>query len=336
MRAWHVVERGRAEFVTDAPVPGLDADDPHSTIVEVHAAAANFADRLMIDGRYQLRPRMPFVPGFELAGLVRATNSDRIRVGARVAGVAHPQDGSWGEIARADARHLTVLPSEVGWVDAIGLHVNAQTAWFALHRAARLQPADVVLVHSAAGGVGSMAVQLATARGCAVVGTASRGKLGVVRSIGATLAVDNRDPEWASRVRAEIGAVDVVIDPVGEAVFAGSWQLLGFEGRYVSVGFASGGIPSAPANEALVRNLSLHGMYWTPYATTHPRLVDAAASEIFRLHRAGHLDPCVTVIAPLEEALSCSDRIAAGDTIGKTVIAVRPTAGASGPDQAVT
>jgi NADPH:quinone reductase-like Zn-dependent oxidoreductase len=103
-----------------------------------------------------------------------------------------------------------------------------------------------------------------------VVGTASHGKLAVVRSLGAELAVDNRDASWPMQVRDAVGAVDVVIDPVGDAVFAGSWKLLGFEGRYVSVGFTSGGIPSVPANEALVRNLSLHGMYWTPYATARP------------------------------------------------------------------
>jgi NADPH:quinone reductase len=323
MRAWQVVERGRAVLVDDAPVPHLDPDDPHAMVVEVHAAAANFADRLMIDGRYQLRPRTPFVPGFEVAGLVRATNSIRLQVGDRVAGVADPRHGSWAEVASADDRHLTVLPDDLGWIDAIGLHVNAQTAWFALHRAARLRRADLVLVHAAAGGVGSMAVQLAVAHGCRVVGTASPGKLAVVRSLGAELAVDNRDASWPSRVRDAVGEIDVVIDPVGDAVFAGSWQLLGLEGRYVTVGFTSGGIPLVPANEALVRNLSLHGMYWTPYATARPDLVAEAATEIFRLHRDGRLAPCVTVTAPLEEALACVDRVATGATTGKTVLVVR-------------
>lgn len=335
MRAWHVVARGRAEFVGDVAPPRLDPDDPHATVVEVHAAAANFADRLMIDGKYQLRPQRPFVPGFELAGVVVATNSDRIRAGDRVAGLAHPQHGSWAETARADAQHLTVLPDDLGWVDAIGLHINAQTAWFALHRAARLHPNDTVLVHASAGGVGSMAVQLAIAHGCCVVGTASFEKLTTVRSFGVALAVDNREAGWAEVVRDAVGTVDVVIDPVGDAVFAGSWQLLGFEGRYVSVGFSSGGVPSVPVNEALVRNLSLHGMYWTPYATARPDLVADAATEIFRLHREGRLDPCVTVTAPLEDAVTCADHVAAGRTTGKTVLVVR-TAPKGRSDGAVT
>lgn len=325
MRAWHVVERGSAVLVGDAPTPGVVADEPHSTVVEVHAAAANFADRLMIDGTYQLRPRLPFVPGFELAGVVVDTTSPRLHVGDRVAGVAHPQHGSWADVAVADARHLTVLPDRLDFVDAVGLHVNAQTAWFALHRAGRVAPGEVVLVHAAAGGVGSMATQLAVAHGCRVVGTASSAKLDTVRRLGATLAVDHRDPDWPARVRRDLGPVDVVIDPVGEAVFAGAWKLLGFEGRYVTVGFASGGVPTVRANEALVRNVSLHGMYWTPYATARPDLVATAAEEIFRLHAEGRLDPLVTVTAPLEEALTCVDRVVRGETTGKSVLVVRPT-----------
>jgi NADPH2:quinone reductase len=323
MRAWQVVDVGRAEFGTDVEPPSLPTDDPHATLVEVHAAAANFADRLMIDGKYQLRPRLPFVPGFELAGVVTATGSDRLRAGDRVAGVALPDHGSWAEVAVADARHLTVLPDDLGWVDAVGLHVNAQTAWFALHRAARVDATDVVLVHAAAGGVGSMAVQLAVAAGCRVVGTASAGKLDRVRALGAQLAVDNRSPGWPTEVRDAVGEVDVVIDPVGAEVFAGSWRLLGFEGRYVAVGFTSGGVPSVRADQALVRNLSFHGMYWTPHADRHPSLVDEAAGEIFGRWRAGRLDPCVMTVAPLDEALTRVDDVAAGRTVGKSVLTIR-------------
>lgn len=323
MRAWQVLGRGRAELTNTAEPPELEPGDPHSTLVDVHAAAANFADRLMIDGKYQLRPPVPFVPGFELAGRVRATNSPSLQIGDRVVGVCDPRHGSWAEVAAADARHLTVIPDGIGWVDAVGLHVNAQTAWFALHRTANLDPTDTVLVHAAAGGVGSMAVQLAVAHGCTVVGTASAGKLDTVRALGATVAVDNRSETWTEQVRSAVGGVDVVIDPVGEPVFAGSWKLLGFEGRYVSVGFTSGAVPSLPANQALLKNSALLGMYWTPYATARPDLVATAAGVIFGLHAAGRLDPLVTVTAPLEAAIDCVDRIAAGSTTGKSVLVVR-------------
>lgn len=324
MRAWLVVERGRAVLVDDAPAPVLDPHDPHGTLVAVRTAAANFADRLLIDGRYQLRPTPPFVPGFEVAGTVVATSSDRVRVGDRVVGTTQPQHGSWAELAAADARHLTIVPDGIGWVDAVALHVNAQTAWFALHRAARVRPDDTVLVHAAAGGVGSMAVQLARAHGCRVVGTASAAKLEVVRTLGADLAVDNRADRWWAEVADAVTTVDVVVDPVGDAVFAGSWRLLAFEGRYVSVGYASGDIPALAANRALVKNASLHGLYWTPYATARPDLVAIAAAEIFELYRAGRLDPCVTSTAPLAAAIECVDRVASGATTGKSVLLIDP------------
>ncbi|MFZ8997432.1 MAG: NADPH:quinone oxidoreductase family protein [Ilumatobacteraceae bacterium] len=321
MTGWHVVERGRAEYRHELPIPGL-GDDGEATLVAVDAAAANFADRLLIDGKYQLRPRIPFVPGFELAGTVVATNSARLAVGDRVAGTALPDHGSWAEYAVADARHLTVLPDDLDTVDAVGFHVNAQTAWFALHRAGRVRPGETVLVHAAAGGVGSMAVQLGVAHGCRVVGTASGPKLDLVRRLGADFALDNRDEEWPSVLREMVGDVDVVVDPVGDAVFAPSWKALAFEGRYVTVGFASGSIPTVTANQALVRNVSLHGMYWTPYATRHPELVREAADRIFDLWRSGRLDPCITVRAPLRTALDQVDEIHAGRTTGKTVLTV--------------
>ena len=320
MRGWHVVARGEAEWRSDIIEPVLDPDDPHHTIVEVRAAAANFADRLMIDGQYQLRPRRPFVPGFEAAGVVMATNDPHLGVGDRVAGVTDPQHGAWAERCAADARHLTVVPDELGWVDAVGLHTNGQTAWFALHHSAGVRAGETVLVHAAAGGVGSMAVQLARAAGCTVVGTASAGKLDRVVEIGAHHAVDNRRDDWPAEVRDTVGTVDVVVDPVGEAVFDGSWKLLADEGRYVVVGFASGGVPSIPANHALVRNLSVHGMYWTPLATAHPDLVERAASEIFGLHAEGRLDPCVSVVDSIEQALERLADVTAGRVVGKSVL----------------
>lgn len=315
-----MIDRGAASFGADLAPPTLDGDDPHHTLVAVRAAAANFADRLMIDGRYQIRPRRPFVPGFEVAGVVADTNDPALRRGDRVAGVTDPDHGSWAELCAADARHLTRLPDDLDWADAIGLHTNAQTAWFALHHTGRVSPGDRVLVHAAAGGVGSMAVQLAKAAGCIVVGTASTPKLDTVRRLGADHAVDNRDPEWAGAVGAAVTAVDVVVDTVGAAVFDGSWRLLADEGRYVVVGFASGDAPSIPTNQALVRNLSVHGMYWTPLATAHPDLVARAAADVFGLHREGQLDPCVTVVDRMERALERLAAVTAGDTTGKTVL----------------
>lgn len=322
MKAWQVTRPGTAEFDHDVAPPLLDTSDENSTIVDVRAAAISFADRLMIDGKYQLRPRRPFVPGFELTGVVTATNSPRLAVGDRVVGLAEPRYGAWADVARADARHLRILPDDIDFFDGVAFHTNAQTAWFALHRAARLTEDDTVLVHAAAGGVGSMAVQLAVAAGCRVVGSASGDKVDTVRHLGADLAVNRRDPNWAESVRDHVGHVDVVIDMVGESLFSATWDLLDFESRYVAVGFASGRAPSIRADRALVKNVSVHGVYWTPYADRRPDLVDEAAAEIFELYRTGRLDPCLGSVEPLDGAVRSADRVWSGATTGKIVIDV--------------
>ena len=166
-----------------------------------------------------------------------------------------------------------------------------------------------------------MAVQLAVAAGARVFATCSAAKMAVPRKLGAEVVVDNRSDDGHS-VLAEAApkGVDVVIDPVGGDVFERSLKLLGFEGRLVSVGFTSGVIPSMAANYALVKNLSLMGVFWEPYAQHRRDIVERAAKEIFDLHRAGGLDACVTVVDHMENALRRVNDVAAGYTTGKTVL----------------
>ena len=322
MRAWVVHELEELSFEDAWPEPVLDPDDQHAVVVDVAAAAPNFADSLMVAGSYQERPALPFVPGLELAGEVVATNSDLVNAGQAVVGLAKVGAGAWAERALCDGRQLTVLPDDIDPAVAAAIHVNAQTAWFALHRQGRLVPADTVLVHAAAGGVGSMAVQLAVAAGARVLATASAGKRDAVLRLGATDCYDNRDPGWPELVREATRGrgVDLVIELVGGAVFAESWRLLRFEGRLVTVGFTSGEIPSVQANHALVKNVSLVGVYWARYGMEAHDLVDRAADEIWRLYRAGRIDPFITAEAPMGEAPARSHAIAAGATMGKTIL----------------
>ncbi len=320
MRGWQVSGPKVAAYRDGIERPQLDHADLTGVVVAVNAAAANFADSLMVNGTYQERPSFPFTPGIEVAGTVVTTNSDLLRVGDNVVGLTTPGTGSWAEEALCDARQLTVTPADVDPISAIGLHVNSQTAWFALHRRALLRPTDRVLVHAAAGGVGSMAVQLSVAAGCAVYATTSASKTQIPIALGATAAFDNRDPDWPAQFRDQVGPVDVIIDPVGGTVFNESLRLLAFEGRTVTVGFASGDIPSLRANRALVKNVSLHGLYWTRYTLEAPELVASAAAEIFKLHGSGLLDPCVTVVDHMSNALDRLDDVASGASTGKTVL----------------
>lgn len=311
MKGWLVPELGRTEWRTDLPGPQPGQGE---VLLDVLAAAPNYADRLVIHGQYQERPKPPFVPGIEVVG--RVAGRPRPQVGLAAFG-----QGAWAERASARAEHLCDVPDDVEPTDAVAVHANAQTAWFALHRRAAIQPGEVVLIHAAAGGVGSMAVQLAALHGCRVIATSSAAKRDLCLRLGAEAWVDNRDPAWHGAVRDLVGAVDVVIDMVGGGVFAKSVRLLAFEGRIVTVGFTSGEWPKLAVNHVLVKNVSLHGVYWTRYLTEDPAAVAAAAEEIFAHVAAGRIDPMITRRAGFEDAVECVDTIAAGGTTGKTVLA---------------
>jgi len=318
MRGWFVEEKGAARFTSDLADPALKAGE---MIVQVEAAAANFADRLLIDGKHQIRPRRPFVAGLEVAGIVVESDAVDHPVGSLVAGLVEPGSGSWAERCRCSPRGVIAVPPALDLVDVVAINLNAQTAWISLHHRARVEPGEIVVVHAAAGGVGTMAVQLAVAAGARVFATCSATKMATPQRLGAEVVVDNRSDDW-HKILAEAApdGVDVVIDPVGGDVFERSLKLLRFEGRLVSVGFTSGVLSSMPANYALVKNLSLMGVFWEPYAEQRRDVVDRAARKIFDLHRGDALDACVTVVDHMESALRRVDDVAAGRTTGKTVL----------------
>ena len=311
MKGWVVPELGRAEWRDDLAEPVAGEGE---VVLEVVAAAPNFADRLMIDGQYQERPELPFTPGIEVVGPV--VGSDRVVVGL----TTHTGRGAWAERAVCRAGSLCDVPDGVDPTDALAVHVNAQTAWFALHRRGAIQPGEVVLVHAAAGGVGSMAVQLARVHGCRVIATSSSAKRDFCLGLGAEAWFDNRDPDWREAVRAACGTVDVVIDAVGGSVFTDSMRLLGFEGRIVMVGFVSGEHPKVAVNHVLVKNVAVTGLYWGRYVDERPDLVGAAADEIFGHLAAGRIDPLITNRGPITDALAAVDAVAAGRTTGKTIL----------------
>lgn len=322
MRAWRVHELGTAEYETDVSVPVIGSEDDDAVLLKVEAAGPNFADGLMIGGTYQERPDVPFTPGLEVAGVVVETRNERLQAGDRVVGTTRPGWGAWAEYAICDASHLVVIPDGVAMTDAVAFHVNAQTAWFGLHRRANLVSGESVLVNAAAGGVGTMAVQLAVAAGATVYATSSAKKLHIATGLGAAASVDNRAEGWPDLIReANDGrGIDVVVDMVGGDVFKQSWRLLAFEGRAVTVGFTSGDVPVVKANHALVKNVSLEGLYWGRYQDDAPELVQQAAVEIFDIHLAGKLDPCISALDTIDNALDRMQDIAEGRTTGKVVL----------------
>lgn len=302
------------------PEPGEDA-----VLVDVHAAGVSFPDLLLTRGEYQLRPEPPFVPGIESAGIVRAAPlGSGLREGDRVCALT--MLGGFAEVVAAPAASTLPIPEGMVFEAAAGLVMNHHTALFALERRAALREGEWVLVHGAAGGVGSAALQVARGLGgrpIAVASTASKREAAL--AAGAELAFDAAD-DWVAAVREATGGrgADVIVDPVGGEVLRRSVRALAPEGRLLVIGFASGEIPEVAVNRLLLRNVSLVGVNWGGFLATEPGYLRAAAERIATLHAAGAVDPVVGERYPLERGADALRDLEARRAIGKPVIVVRP------------
>ncbi|MET8767171.1 NADPH:quinone oxidoreductase family protein [Streptomyces sp. NPDC004658] len=315
MQAWQVHENGEPSEVmrlTDVERP-TPADG--QVLLRVRAANVNFPDALLCRGQYQVRPQLPFTPGVEICG----ETEDGRRV---IANPALPH-GGFAEYALADARALLPAPESLDDAEAAALHIGYQTGWFGLHRRARLEAGETLLVHAAAGGVGSAAVQLGKAAGATVIGVVGGAdKAAVARELGCDVVVDRRSEDVVAAVKEATGGrgADVVYDPVGGEAYAQSAKLVAFEGRIVVVGFASGAIPSPALNHALVKNYSIVGLHWGLYNTKNPKLVQRCHEELTELAARGAIKPLVSERVPLAEAAGAVQRVADGVTTGRIAV----------------
>jgi NADPH2:quinone reductase len=330
MRAWHVVALGEPDEAMqcrtdlDPPVPS-----PGQVLVKVSAVALNFPDILMCRGLYQVRPPLPFTPGIEMCGEVVAVgeppaDGPTFEVGDRVIGT--PATGALAEYVVLDAAsEVFAAPENLTDAQASAFHIAYQTGWFALHRRANLRSGETLLVHAAAGGVGSAAVQLGKAAGAqviAVVGGPEKTK--VAADLGADMVVDRWSEDFVGAVKAATGGrgADVVFDPVGGDAFAKSTKCIAFEGRLVVIGFTSGEIPSAAANHVLIKNYSVVGLHWGLYRRYDPAAIAEAHSALTALAAEGVVAPLVSDVVQFEEAVDGLTRLAAGETTGRVVVAV--------------
>lgn len=327
MRAWRVVRHGGPldalvlDGDVDPPAPG-----PGQVAVEVAACGLNFADTLLCRGTYQEKPGLPFTPGLEVAGRVVAVGEgvDPGRVGEQVCALPALPHGGLADRCLAAASEAWPLDPGVDGVTAAALPITYLTAWLGLFRRGGLRAGDTVLVHAAAGGTGSAAVQLAVRAGARVLATAGGPeKVALARELGADAAWDSRAEGFdvVEAVRAETGGrgVDVVFDPVGGDLFDASRRVVAFEGRYLVVGFAGGRIPSAPANHVMVKGYSLVGVHLGLYRTRAPEVLAEAAAAISAAV-AGGMAPLVGATRPLEEAAAAVDDLASRRTTGKVVV----------------
>jgi len=324
MRALRVTSLGEPKDVlqladVDEPEPG-----PGQLVVRVLASPINFADVLMCRGAYQVRPDLPFTPGVELCGQVVTLGPETggVAVGDRVIGLPTLPWGGFAEFAVTEAAGTFSAPPQLDDAQSASLHIGYQTAWFALHRRARLLPGETLLVHAAAGGVGSAAVQLGKAIGARVIGVVGgRSKAEVAAELGADVVVDRHEQDFVEVVKAETGGrgADVVVDPVGGGAYQRSTKCIAFEGRIVVVGFAGGEIPSPALNHALVKNYSILGLHWGLYATRDPQAVLACHRELTELASSRVVAPVVSQRLSLGQLAAGAQRLADGHTVGRVV-----------------
>ncbi len=322
MQAWQVHENGEPGEVmrlaeADRPTPGEG-----QVLLKVRAANINFPDALLCRGHYQVRPPLPFTPGVEICG----ETEDGRRV---LANPALPY-GGFAEYAVADAAALLPAPDALDDAEAAALHIGYQTGWFGLHRRARLEEGETLLVHAAAGGVGSAAVQLGKAAGAKVIGVVGGAdKARVARDLGCDVVLDRRTDDIVAGVKEATDGrgADVIYDPVGGDAYTKSAKCVAFEGRIVVVGFASGTIPSPALNHALVKNYAIMGLHWGLYNTKDPRSIARCHQELTELAAKGAIKPLVSERVPMSGAAAAVQRVADGLTTGR--VTVLPHGGAA-------
>ncbi|CAM5291667.1 oxidoreductase [Streptomyces xanthochromogenes] len=315
MQAWRVHENGEPGEVmrldeVDRPEPG-----PGQVLLRVRAANINFPDALLCRGQYQIRPPLPFTPGVEICG----ETEDGRRV---IANPALPH-GGLAEYVVADEAALLPAPEALDDAEAAALHIGYQTGVFGLHRRAHLQAGETLLVHAAAGGVGSAAVQLGKAAGARVIGVVGGAeKAAVARELGCDLVIDRRTDDIVAAVKEATAGrgADIIYDPVGGDAYAKSAKCVAFEGRIVIVGFASGSVPAPALNHALVKNYSIVGLHWGLYAQKDPDSIARCHQQLTRLAAEGAIKPLISERVPLKDAAAAVQRVADGTTTGRVVV----------------
>lgn len=321
MNAWLVGDWCTPEQMqwTDLPLP---EPGPGQVRVKVAAAALNFLDTLMIGGRYQERPPLPFTPGVELSGTVDAVGTDAaLTVGDRVCGLVGY--GAFAEYACVDAADLYRVPEAVDLVDAAALPVVYGTAHHALLERGRLRAGETLLVLAAAGGVGLATVQLGRALGLRVLAAAGGAdKCALCLQHGAEQAFDYREPSWTEQLKAVTAGrgVDAVLDPVGGDYTAQALRLLAFGGRLLIVGFAAGAIPEIPANRLLLKDLSALGVIWGAWRRRNRPAAAQQMADLFDLWRQGAIAPLVSQRRPLRDAPQAIADLGARHTTGKVLL----------------
>ncbi len=316
----------RAYRVTsfDTP-PALEALErprpaPGQIGVRIHACGLNFADLLMMQGKYQDTPALPFTLGMEVSGIVDALGDgvDAFAPGMRVA--VYGGQGGLAEYGCFDATRAVALPDTMTHEAAAAFQIAYGTSHLALAHRAQLKPGETLLVLGAAGGVGLTAVEIGHAMGARVIACArGAAKLEAARAAGADHLIDSETDDIRTICK-ELGGVDVVYDPVGGDQFKAAFRACRPEARILTIGFASGEVPQIPANHLLVKNLTVMGLYWGGYLTFAPEILTGSLATLLKWAAEGRIDPKAHHTYPLDRAAEALELLRARKSTGKVVV----------------
>ncbi|MDJ0825112.1 MAG: NADPH:quinone oxidoreductase family protein [Rhodobacter sp.] len=321
MRAFQIADYGSTPQFRDLPTP---EPGPGEVRVRVEACGLNFADLLMIEGRYQERPIPPVTLGMELAGVVDALGRDTVGppTGTRVA--IYAGHGGLATTGCFPAARCLPLPEAMPSTDAAGFAVAYGTSHLALDHRARLQPGETLVVFGAAGGVGLSAVEIGKAMGARIIAVA-RGpeRLQVAKAAGADELVDSDGGDLVETLRG-LGRADVVYDPVGGDAFQAGFRAIKPQGRLLVIGFASGDIPQIPANILMVKNVDVIGLNWGGYLRFAPDILDDSLRTLLSWYAEGRLKPHIGHVLPFEQAAEGLELLRDRKVTGKVVIRISP------------
>ncbi len=327
MRAIQITElTGPASALKLVDVPEPDASHPMTpgsgVLVDVHAAGVSFPELLQTRGQYQYKPELPFIPGSEVSGVVRAAPDDAsVKPGDRVA--AFCGDAGFAEVAVAPSYFTFKIPDQLDFAQGAALVLNYHTAYFSLLIRGRLKEGETVLVHGAAGGVGTAVLQVAKGLGASTIGVVSTDDKERVAAQAGADHVLRSDGPWKDQAKElSNGGVDIVIDPVGGDRFTDSLRSLREGGRVVVVGFTAGSIPEVRVNRLLLNNTEVIGAGWGAGVLTHPDRTAKIGAALDELIAAGTVAPLVGARFPLEQAADALELLDTRGATGKVVLDV--------------